>query len=141
MLLTGEFRHTVDSKNRIFIPARMREELGESFMIVLDPHECCLQIHSLQGWEEYIAPIKALPRVEKARALRALHSTASVVTPDSQGRVLLPAQLLGIASIEKSAVIIGCESYAEIWSEGIYDEKFGATDYASISEMLRGYGL
>jgi DNA-binding transcriptional regulator/RsmH inhibitor MraZ len=55
--------------------------------------------------------------------------------------VLLPAQLLGVSSIEKSAVIIGCETHAEIWAEQIYDEKFGATDYDSISEMLRGYGL
>ena len=141
VLLTGEFRHSVDAKNRIFIPAKMREELGETFMVVLDLHERCLQIHSMQGWEEYIAPIKQLPRAEQAVVMRMLHSSAAVVTPDSQGRVLLPAQLIRESGIEKNAVILGCEAYAEIWPEAVYEEKFGSPDYASISEMLRGYGL
>ena len=57
-MLTGEFRPTLDQKNRIFVPSKLREELGETFMIVRDIREKCLKMYSLDGWAEYIAPIK-----------------------------------------------------------------------------------
>ena len=58
----GEYRHNKDSKNRVFMPAKLREELGETFVIAKDIRETCLKVYSLKGWEEYIAPLKAQNR-------------------------------------------------------------------------------
>ena len=57
-MLTGEYRHSVDPKNRLFIPAKHREELGPSFMIVKDVRGPRLKVFSMEAWEAYIAPIR-----------------------------------------------------------------------------------
>ena len=58
----GEYHHTKDSKNRVFMPAKLREELGETFVIAKDVRTKCLKVYSLSGWEEYIAPLKQQSR-------------------------------------------------------------------------------
>ena len=52
-MLTGEFRHSLDAKNRIFMPAKLREELGETCMIARAIREKCLKVYSLEGWAAY----------------------------------------------------------------------------------------
>lgn len=140
-MLTGEFKHSIDAKNRIFMPAKLREELGESFMIACDIREKCLKVYSLEGWAEYIAPIKALPREVSEQALRFLHRSAAQVAPDSQGRILLPPTLVEHAQIEKSAVVVGCSDYAEIWAEANYEAKIASEDLDALRRVLEGYGL
>ena len=107
-MFTGEFEHSVDSKNRIFVPAKFREELGESFMVVRDIRGPILKLYSLEEWEKYLAPIRAQERRIAEKALRYLHRNAAQVSPDSQGRVLLSPSLLAYAEIKKEAVIVGC---------------------------------
>ena len=140
-MLTGEFRHSIDAKNRMFVPAKLREELGESFVIACDIREKCLKVYSLEGWESYIEPIKALPREVSEKALRFMHRTAANVSPDSQGRVLLNAALVGHAQIEKNAVVVGCGEYAEIWSEVNYQAQIESEDIEQLCHLLEGYGL
>ena len=103
----GEYRHNKDSKNRVFMPAKLREELGETFVIAKDIREACLKVYSLSGWEEYIAPLKAQNRKLSEKILRFLHSSLTQVTPDSQGRVVIPQELVEYASIERSIVVVG----------------------------------
>ena len=119
-MLGGEFKHTLDPKNRIFIPAKFREELGETFVVAKDIREKSLKIYSQAGWEAYIKPLKEQSRKLSERILRFLHSSLAQVTPDSQGRIVLPLELIGYAELEKSVLIVGCGDYAEIWSEAIY---------------------
>ena len=140
-MLTGEFNHSVDSKNRLFIPAKLREELGETFMIARDIREKCLKAYSLEGWKEYIAPIKQQRRELVERVLRELHRTAMQVTPDSQGRVVMSAGLLGYAEVERDVVFIGCSDYAEIWSKDNYDKMIESVDDDEIRNALWEVGL
>lgn len=121
-MLGGEYRHNLDAKNRIFIPAKLRDELGETFVIAKDLRADCLKVYSLEGWNAYIAPLKKLDRKLSERALRALHASLSQVTPDSQGRVVLTQELIDHAGIERNVVIVGCFDYAEIWSESGYEK-------------------
>lgn len=140
-MLTGEFRPTLDQKNRIFVPSKLREELGETFMIARDVREKCLKMYSLEGWAEYIAPIKAQPRAVAEKAMRVLHSSAAQVTPDSQGRVLIPAKLVEFAEIEKNIVVIGCYDYAEIWAEEAYSRLKENEDVEEMIRELESFGL
>ena len=140
-MLTGEFRPTLDQKNRIFVPSKLREELGETFMMVRDIREKCLKMYSLDGWAEYIAPIKAQPRAIAEKAMRVLHSSAAQVTPDSQGRVLIPAKLVEFAELEKNIVVIGCYDYAEIWAEDKSDAFRASQDDAELRALLEENGL
>lgn len=140
-MFTGEYEHIVDSKKRIFVPVKFREELGETFMVVRDIRKPILKVCSLEEWERYLAPIKAQERKIAEEALRYLHRNASQVTPDSQGRILLPPSLLGYAEIEREAVFVGCSDYCEIWSAEKYKAEISAEDPEDIREKLERLGL
>ena len=140
-MLTGEFRHSLDAQNRIFMPAKLREELGETFIIVRDIREKCLKVYSMEGWAAYTAPIKEKPRQLAEQVMRLLHRSAAQVTPDSQGRVLLPPMLVEYAGIEKNAVVVGCGDYAEIWAESAYDLLKGEVDLDEMIHELEELGL
>ena len=159
-MLSGEFRHSVDAKNRLFIPAKHRDELcvsipeeendaaeklvdekAKCFMIVKNKREKCLTVYSMAAWEDYIAPILKLERKDSERILRSLHKDAAQVSPDSQGRIVLTPVLMKYAEIERSVVIVGCGTHAEIWSEKLYDEMNEAEDMEDIRNTLEAYGL
>ena len=137
----GEYRHNKDSKNRVFMPAKLREELGETFVIAKDIREKCLKVYSLEGWEEYIAPLKAQNRKLSEKILRFLHASLAQVTPDSQGRVVIPQELVEYAAIERNIVVVGCGEYAEIWAESTYDENKAEIDLSKLIDELEELGL
>ena len=137
----GEYRHNKDSKNRVFMPAKLREELGETFVIAKDIREKCLKVYSLSGWEEYIAPLKAQNRKLSEKILRFLHASLAQVTPDSQGRVVIPQELVEYAAIERNIVVVGCGEYAEIWAEATYDQNKAQIDVAELIGELEELGL
>ncbi len=140
-VLSGEFRHTLDPKNRLFIPAKHREELGESFMVARSIRESCLQVYSLEEWEKYIEPIKKMDRKDSEKILRALHRNAAQVSPDSQGRIVLPVALIQHAQIVKGTVVVGCGGYGEIWAEEIYDRTMEEEDLEDVKNVLESFGL
>lgn len=140
-MLSGEFRHVIDSKNRIFIPAKFREELGESFMVTRSLRGSFLCFYSMSSWEEFVAPLKNLPRKMSEDTLRYLYRAAAEVSPDSQGRILLPQQLIDHAGMVKNACIIGCGDYGEIWAEENYNEKISTENADELREALESLGL
>ena len=140
-MFTGEYEHIVDSKNRIFVPVKFREELGETFIVARDIRKSILKVCSLVEWESYLAPIKAQERRIAEEALRYLHRNAAQVSPDSQGRILIPSSLLGYAEIEREAIFVGCSDYCEIWSAEKYKAEVSAEDPEDIREKLERLGL
>ena len=136
-MLTGEFKHAVDPKKRLFIPAKHREVLGTSFIIVRDLYEPCLKVYSEEEWQAYIAPVEALDPEESAPVLRAIYRESVRGDVDSQGRVTLNDTLIARAGIKKDAVIVGCGRYAEIWSAEQYAAKMEEEDVVEIAASLR----
>ncbi len=143
-MLSGEFKHGLDPKNRLFIPSKHREELtadGDCFMVAKSIRENCLKVYSMCEWEAYISPITKMERKDSERILRALHRDAAQVTPDSQGRIVLPPSLIEYAGITKGAVIVGCGTYGEIWAEERYDAMVEEENLDGMKELLESYGL
>ena len=139
-MFTGKHRHTVDSKGRLFIPVRLREELGETFMVTRGLQKC-LRLYSMEEWDNFLRPIMELPRKTSEATLRFLHRNATQVVPDSQGRILLPQGLVDHAQIKKNAVIVGCGNYAEIWAEALYNKSVEEEDIDAIRAALEEAGL
>ena len=123
------------------MPAKLREELGETFVIAKDIREKCLKVYSLSGWEEYIAPLRAQRRNLSEKILRFLHASLVQVTPDSQGRVVLPQELVDYAAIDRSIVVVGCGLYAEIWAEENYNELKAQSDIEAMLAEIEELGL
>ena len=140
-MLGGEYKHNLDAKNRIFIPAKLREELGESFVVAKDIRETCLKVYSLQGWEEYIKPLREQKRSLSEKIIRHLHASLAQVTPDGQGRIVLPPELIKHAKFERSIVVVGCGDYAEIWAEQEYEDLKAQEDMTEILAELEALGL
>ena len=140
-MLGGEYRHGLDPKNRVFIPAKLREELGETFVVVKDLREKCLKIYSQAEWDKSIAPIKHQERRLAEKVLRFLSSSMSQVVPDSQGRILIPKDLVQYAEIERDVVVVGCYDYAEIWAEESYQRLKEEENLEEMIKDLESLGL
>ena len=146
-MLSGEFHHSIDAKNRVSVPAKLREELGSEFMVVRSLRGECLRFFSIPAWKEYIEPLKKLPRAVSEKTFWFLYHDAAQVSPDSLGRVLLTKGLLDFAKIEpdeagnRNVVIVGCGDYAEVWAEELYVATVEQEDQAAIRDALEACGL
>ena len=140
MLFVGEFHHTLDAKNRIFIPAKYRTALGDSFYITRKM-ERCLAIYSEAEWTKMTDKLNTLPDSVVGAIKQFLYSKTVSVTPDGQGRIVLPPELMQYAAIEKNAVIIGVGDHLQIWSDALWSEKENTMATAALLEQLRQLGL
>lgn len=122
-LFIGEYQHALDSKNRIIIPAKFREELGDEF-ILTKGLDGCLYAYPMNEWKVLEEKLKKLPLTNRnARAfVRFFFSGANEITIDKQGRALVPQNLLEYASIDKEIVSIGVSTRLEIWSKVKWNE-------------------
>ena len=142
-MLSSEYRHSVDPKNRLFIPAKHREVLtrdDDSFVVTAAMREKCLRIFSVSEWKEYAAGYEKFQGRERTRLLRRLYKDMITPTPDSQGRIVLTPALLEHAGISKNAVIVGCGKYAEIWDEETYDAMMSEDD-SDLDDLMDMAGL
>lgn len=139
----GEYQHALDTKNRIIVPAKLREELGNKFVITkgLDG---CLYVYPLVEWKILEEKLKTLPLTNKdARAfVRFFFSGACEIELDKQYRGVIPQNLKEYAGIEKDIVSIGVLSRVEIWSKEKWDEYNESNiDFDSISEKMNDLGI
>lgn len=130
----GTSTHSIDSKGRIVLPARFREKLGESFYIAKGFFDC-VQVLSVEEFENLRKNIKALP-AQSALALQyAIIATAVEVTPNSQGRISIPQNLREVAQLSKDAVVVGMDKRVEIWDKDKFDEFNKVNQPAVISAL------
>ena len=142
-MFTGEYRHSVDDKGRIAVPARFRAQLaGGAF--VSRWLENCLAIHTRQGWDELAEKIGRLPIGDQASRLfqRFVFANAFEAELDRQGRVVVPAYLREAAGLEAEAVIVGSRDHAEIWAPARWDDYRRALDDPDrLAQALEGLGI
>ena len=130
-MLTGEYRHNIDEKGRMNFPSRLREELGERFIITrwLDD---CLVVFSEDEWQVMCDKIRQQPIGRSRDVQRYLFANAAVVEPDKQGRILIPQNLRTRAGLERDVVVIGVLNRAEIWNK----DRWEAVNDSITSDML-----
>lgn len=116
-MFTGEYRHAVDDKGRIAVPARFRAQLAGG-IVVAQWLDDCLAIFPGQEWEKLAAKVGSLPMTDpNARLLqRRLFAGALETELDRQGRILLPQGLRARAGLDTEAMVLGLQDHAEIWS-------------------------
>ena len=141
VLYYGEYRHVIDAKKRLFIPAKMRECLGESFYVTRKISEPCLAIYSEEEWQKFSSKLNSLPDSKMGKIKQFIFSQTAQITPDSHGRVLLPANLTAYASLEKNVVIAGVGDQIQIWNEAAWDKSQREINLAEMLESLAEYDL
>lgn len=139
-MLTGKYFHSIDTKNRMIVPSKIKEQIGPTITIIKDSDRC-LCAYSDEEWEKYTAKINELPKAKAKNIARFLYANAVTVQPDSQGRILLPQDMIDYAGITKNVVTVGCGKYAEIWSEERWNENNMEAEPENFAEMLEMLGL
>ncbi len=116
--MIGKYPAKLDDKNRLFVPAKLREELGGDFFVTLgvNCHHRCLTIYTAADWEALSANYNALPISQRAAATSLIFMNATECTPDKQFRFGLTQFLLDYAGIGKDVMIVGRAGQAEIWN-------------------------
>ena len=134
-MFSGMSNHSIDAKGRIVLPTKFREELGESFYLARGFGNECVQVLSKEQFNAISEKIQALP-ANKAMALQYVFTASAVeVTPNAQGRVIIPQTLRDFAGLEGEALVIGMNTRLEIWSKKKFDS-FMASQNDVISEAL-----
>ncbi|GKX66113.1 division/cell wall cluster transcriptional repressor MraZ [Inconstantimicrobium mannanitabidum] len=142
-MFIGEYNHAVDTKNRIIIPSKFRDELLGKF-IMTKGLDGCLYVYPESEWNILQEKLKSLPLTNRdARAfVRFFFSGASEIEIDKQGRALIPQNLKEYAKIDKEIVSIGVSNRIEIWSKEKWQEyNESDIDYDSIAEKMSLLGI
>ncbi|HHV26842.1 division/cell wall cluster transcriptional repressor MraZ [Anaerosalibacter bizertensis] len=143
-MFIGEYQHNVDNKGRLIVPSKLREGLGENF-IMTKGLDNCLFVYPKSEWHILEEKLKSLPLTSRdARAfVRFFFSGATECELDKQGRILIPANLRNHSKLEREAVIIGVGTRVEIWSKeewDIYNED-DSLSYENIAEKMAELGI
>ena len=138
-MLIGEYRHNIDDKGRIIIPAKFREEIGMKF-VVTRGLDGCLFVYAMDSWNKIVSKLQTLPFTKKdARTfMRFFLSGATVCEFDKQGRINLSNSLIEYAGIQKECTIIGVNDRLEIWASEKLDVimEENVPNFSDIAENL-----
>lgn len=144
-MFIGEYEHTLDAKGRIIMPVKLREEMGEKF-IVTKGQEGCLFAYSQNEWKNFEEKLKSLPSYTNKNVrdfIRYFLSGAVECELDKQGRFLIPSNLRNHAMLDKDVVIIGVGTKIEIWDRKEW-KRYSNDDNISadeIAENLSNLGI
>ncbi|KKS64473.1 MAG: Protein MraZ [Parcubacteria group bacterium GW2011_GWA1_42_7] len=121
-MLIGEYKHTIDDKKRLAVPAKLRKELGKGAVLTRGLDNC-LALYPLKEWEKLADKLSKLPtgQIEARGLARVILAGAVEVETDALGRILVPDYLKQYAGIEKNAVIAGVFNHLEIWDEAKWE--------------------
>ena len=142
-MFIGEYQHSLDSKNRIIVPSKLRDSLGDRF-IISKGLDGCLYAYPIDEWQKFEEKLKNLPLTNKdARAfVRFFVAGATEVETDKQGRGLIPANLREYAGIEQEIVTIGALNKVEIWSKEKWESyNESDIDFDSIADKMGDLGI
>ena len=141
-MLIGEYEHSIDTKGRLIMPAKLKQDLGDTF-VVTKGLDSSLFVFSLTEWSNFEEKLKTLPLTNKnARDfVRFFLSGATECEIDKQGRFLITANLRQYAGLEKDVVIIGVGTRLEIWNKERWqsysnEENISADEIAANMTML-----
>ena len=138
--MKGEFQHNIDATGRLFIPAKVREELGKMF-IITKGLDGCLFVYSASAWEVLEDNINQLPLSKSRNLQRFFFSSAADCVPDAQGRVLIPQNLREYAALQKEVTIIGVSGRVEIWNTARWKAINEELTPESIAEAMEELGF
>ena len=147
-MFVGKYYNSIDSKARVIVPAKFREELG-SKCIIAKALDRCLTIYTVSQWEKFVEEkLEILPTGNpQARKLkRHFYSSAAECDVDKQGRLTIPQDLREYAGIEKDLITVGSNKTIEVWSKEAWhaeaDPETGELMNASeAAESMEQYGF
>lgn len=140
-MFMGEYLHTIDAKGRLTVPSKLREGLGDTF-VVTKGLDGCLYAYTESEWEKFIEKLTTLPmtNADSRKFVRFFLSGAASVEPDKMGRILIPQTLRNHAGLDKDVVLLGVASRVEIWDKAKWEDG-DYSDMETIAQRMDELGL
>lgn len=142
-MFMSEYHHSLDTKGRLIIPQKFREQLGDTF-ILSRGLDHCLYIYTNEDWERFIDKLSTLPELSSAngRKLNRFFIAGAIQCEvDKQGRILIPTNLREFASLEKEVVLAGVGKRIEVWNRLAWEDYNNFDDVESIAGNIDGFQL
>jgi len=140
-MIFGTYEHSIDKKNRMFLPAKVREYMGENIILVKSLSGKCINLYPETEWEKFEEKLESLPKVTASAVFRKVYSSLTILQTDSNGRILIPQKLCEYAELEKNVVVLGVGKHAEIWSDANYAAQDEDENTEDLMATLREIGL
>lgn len=131
------YAHQLDAKNRMRIPAKFREELGEGYYITVGSGGC-LYVYSAEQMKDVKEVLNNINpfRESQLKAARFVLYNSWQAEEDKQGRILLPENLRKLAKIEKNVIVFKGPNCIEIWSEEVWNDYFSDVSFDNLADAL-----
>ena len=141
-MFMSQYNHTVDTKGRLIVPSKFREQLGDEF-VVTKGMDGCLFVYANDDWNAFEQKLTSLPLINKEarKFARFFLAGAASVEVDKQGRILLPTNMRQFAGLEKDVVLVGVGSRIEIWSLENWENMDADSDMDDIAGTMESLGL
>ena len=131
------YAHQLDAKNRMRIPAKLREELGSNYTITVGTGKC-LYVYTEEQMQKVKATLSNINpfREKQLKAARFVLYNSWEAEEDKQGRILLPENLRKYANIEKNVIVFKGPNCVEIWSEEVWNDYFNDVNFEDLADAL-----
>ena len=134
-MLLGTYKHSIDEKGRISVPAKFRSDLGERF-VVSNGLDGCIFLFPKHEWERLDASIRSLYFKESRQLTRYFYANAAEVEIDAQGRICIPPVLRDLAGLKGASVVIGASNRVEIWNMKNWQNVSSSVEQDDIIDLL-----
>ncbi len=135
----GEFNHSIDPKNRLFLPATLRDEMGDE-VIVVKGVDKCIAVYPKDSWEAFTEKLNSLPEIQSRWVKRTILASANKTKIDSQGRILITQGHKAYAELDKNVCVVGVGNHVEIWDENKWYE-LNNINSEELAETLMALGF
>lgn len=144
--LVGTYECKVDAKGRLMVPAAIKKQLApilqEGFVLKRSVFQPCLELYPMEQWDLLMAKMNKLNKFVKKNNdfIRRFTAGVKVVEVDTNGRLLIPKDLIGFAEIDKEIVLASAINIVEIWDKDKYENAIGEAtdDFADLAEEVMG---
>lgn len=135
-MLLGTYNHSLDAKNRLTLPSKLRIKFANTVMVTLGV-DGCIELRTPDNFSKYSTQLSSWGSMkEKARAVqRMISANTFELQIDSSSRILIPNVLIQYARISKDITLVGVNDKLEIWDSSIYNQKFNK-DIPLLSDLM-----
>ena len=142
-MFMSEYNHSLDTKGRLIIPQKFREQLGEGFVLSRGMDHC-LNLYTREEWEKFTAKLASMPELSNPdgrKVTRFFIAGAEELETDKQGRILIPQVLREFARLGKEVVLAGVGNRIEIWDKASWENYNNYDDVDSLAKSLEPYQI
>lgn len=141
-MFMGEFNCKIDSKGRITLPSKFREQLDGTTFVITRGLDNCIDLFPINRWNEKMKMLENIKTTDKNQRIyaRFIVSAATELECDSQGRINIPISLKTYSKIEKNVVVAGSNDKIEIWSKDVWDT-FMLESIENIDDIVKDLNL